>query len=131
MGRVSAVSLPAVESPRPFDAVATSRHAFRQATGLISWCWIWIQERKAARSSARRIQVIETVSLGEKRFVAVVQVDKLQFLIGGSPSAVVLLAQLNVPETFGDVLGKTSTLPRKRSTKRRSANATTQTGVDA
>ncbi len=40
------------------------------------------------------MRVCETVSLGERRFVAVLQVDGERFLIGGSSTAVVLLSQL-------------------------------------
>jgi hypothetical protein len=43
----------------------------------------------------KRLQVQESVSLGEKRFVAIVQVDGQQFLLGGAPNSVSLLAQLN------------------------------------
>ena len=37
------------------------------------------------------------LSLGEKRFVAIVQVDGEQFLLGGSATQVALLAKLEVP----------------------------------
>jgi flagellar biogenesis protein FliO len=48
------------------------------------------------------LKVAETVSLGEKRFVTILQVDGEQFLVGGSPSNIVLLARLEVkPDTFG------------------------------
>jgi len=70
-------------------------------TGLLSRGWTWIQERKAARSGTRRLRVVETVSLGEKRLVALVEVDGLQFLVGGGPTGVVLLSKL---EKFDDVL---------------------------
>jgi flagellar biogenesis protein FliO len=39
--------------------------------------------------------VVETVSLGEKRFVSILKVDGEQFLIGGSTSNVSLLAKLD------------------------------------
>lgn len=46
----------------------------------------------------RRLQVSETVQLGEKRFVAILRVDGEQFLIGGGATGVSLLATLsNVP----------------------------------
>ena len=73
-------------------------------TGLLSRGWIWIQERKAARSGTRRLRVVETVSLGEKRLVALVEVDGEQFLVGGGPTGVVLLSRL---EGFDDVLRET------------------------
>ena len=64
-----------------------------------------------ARFSTRRLRVAETVSLGEKRFVAVIQIDGLQYLIGGGATNVALLAQLNVKESFGDLLKKTMIAP--------------------
>jgi flagellar biogenesis protein FliO len=55
------------------------------------------------------LQVGATVSLGEKRFVAVIQIDGLEFLIGGGATNVALLAQLNKKESFGDLLQETMT----------------------
>jgi flagellar biogenesis protein FliO len=43
---------------------------------------------------ARRLRLCETVALGEKRFVAVVQFERSRFLIGGAPNSVVLLTTL-------------------------------------
>jgi Flagellar biosynthesis protein, FliO len=52
----------------------------------------WINRRTL--SNTRQLRVAETVSLGEKRFVAVVHVEGRKFLIGGGASAVSLLTQL-------------------------------------
>jgi flagellar biogenesis protein FliO len=76
-------------------------------TGLISRAWRWIRERQTARSSPRRLQVAATASLGEKRFVAVIQVDGRQFLIGGGPTNIALLAQLSDNESFSERLQET------------------------
>jgi hypothetical protein len=101
----------------------------------LSRAWKWIQERQVARSSTRRLKVAETVSLGEKRFVAVVEVDGLQFLLGGGATNVTLLAQLNATETFGEVLKETMNPPKKQTVKRmrkRTAQRTAeQTGEQA
>jgi hypothetical protein len=40
------------------------------------------------------LKIAETVSLGEKRFVSILEVDGEQFLVGGSPANIVLLARL-------------------------------------
>lgn len=64
------------------------------------------------KRASKRLTVRETVSLGEKRFVAIVQVDGQQFLLGGAPNSVAMLAQLSgdqvVPEqavpTFSQAL---------------------------
>jgi flagellar biogenesis protein FliO len=50
---------------------------------------IWRSQKKRKALSVR-----ETASLGERRFVAVIQFEQQRFLIGGSPSSVNLLAQL-------------------------------------
>jgi flagellar biogenesis protein FliO len=67
------------------------------------WKWLTRHSRGVlTRGVSRRLRVAETVSLGEKRFVSILQVDGEQFLVGGSPSNVVLLAKLEArPETFG------------------------------
>jgi len=44
----------------------------------------------------KRLRVSETVSLGEKRFIAILQVEDRKFLIGGSSSNVAILTQLDV-----------------------------------
>jgi transcriptional regulator of heat shock response len=46
----------------------------------------------------KNLLVCETVSLGEKRFVAVVQFENERFLVGGSNASISLLSRLeNVP----------------------------------
>jgi flagellar biogenesis protein FliO len=64
----------------------------------------WILQRARAQHSRKNLRVCETVSLGEKRFVAVVQVDEERFLIGGSSSAVSLLTRLQESKTFAAAL---------------------------
>jgi hypothetical protein len=76
----------------------------RKMAERFSQAWIWIQARKTARLDSRRLCVIESLSLGEKRFVSVLQVDKQQFLIGTSSTGVALLASLEVSRSFDDVL---------------------------
>jgi hypothetical protein len=103
---------PALPFPE-FAGGASSRTALN-ASGLLSRAWSWIRARQMARFSTRRLRVAETVSLGEKRFVAVIQVDGLQYLIGGGGTNVALLAQLTVKESFGDLLKETMTVPVKQ-----------------
>ena len=74
---------------------------------------------RCVRSNTRRLRVAETVSLGEKRFVAVVQVDGRHFLLAGGPTNIALLAQLDTKDAFEDVLKKTLTAPRKQAAKRK------------
>jgi flagellar biogenesis protein FliO len=42
----------------------------------------------------RKMRLCETLSLGERRFLALVLVERQKFLVGGSGSSVALLAQL-------------------------------------
>lgn len=56
------------------------------------------------RQNKKRLRVCETVPLGDKRFVAVIQVDDQQFLLGGSSTSISLLAQLEKPTEFAKVL---------------------------
>jgi flagellar biogenesis protein FliO len=65
--------------------------------------WNWLQRRLKTQQAKKRLRVCETVSLGEKRFIAVVQVDGEQFLVGGSSSSVSTLAHLEQPREFSDV----------------------------
>jgi hypothetical protein len=129
IGPNATVSLPVADRSRPFGTGPSALEVLRSATGRLSRVWTWLQERRVARVNSRRLRVIETISLGDKRFVAVVQVDKLQFLIGGGPTAVALLAQLNADETFGDVLGKTTAVRKKRPAQRRPASAKEWSGA--
>lgn len=54
----------------------------------------WLN-RKCALSATKQLRVAETVSLGDKRFVAVVHVAGQKFLIGGGAQGVSLLTQLD------------------------------------
>lgn len=65
--------------------------------------WNWVQEKFRSHQVRKRLRVCETVSLGEKRFLAVVQVDGEQFLVGGSSSSVSTLAHLERSRDFSDV----------------------------
>lgn len=42
----------------------------------------------------RRLKLVETLPLGERRFVAVVNVDGRDFLVGAAPQSVALLTEL-------------------------------------
>ena len=59
----------------------------------------WIQQKGAQKFSSRRMRVAETVALGEKRFVTILQVDGTQLLIGSAAGQVSLLAILDERES--------------------------------
>ena len=64
----------------------------------------WLREKRRTQISSRRLRVCETLSLGEKRFIALVQVDGKNFLVGGAPTNVSLLAQLEGSQPFSESL---------------------------
>ena len=47
-------------------------------------------------SATKQLRVVETVSLGEKRFVAIIHAEGHKYLVGGGATGVSLLAQLNI-----------------------------------
>ena len=47
--------------------------------------------------SERRLRLSETLSLGEKRFLAVVQFQRQEFLVGGTGNSIALLTKLDAP----------------------------------
>jgi flagellar biogenesis protein FliO len=54
------------------------------------------------RRSVRRLRLSETLSLGEKRFLAVVQFQHQEFLVGGTGNSIALLARLDAPGVTPD-----------------------------
>jgi flagellar biogenesis protein FliO len=113
--------------------------AWKSARGRILRSWKRLRAQQIARTSSKRLQVAATVSLGEKRFVAVIQVDGREFLVGGGATNVALLAQLGAKKSFNGVLTKTmnaseETAPRKQTAKRmkkKMAAAVEQVGEQA
>jgi len=82
---------------RPLAAVLKSLDS------LMTQGWSWMQQKMRASRGKKRLRVCESVSLGEKRFVAVIQIDGEQFLVGGSASSVSTLAHLERSREFSDV----------------------------
>ena len=57
---------------------------------------LWQGVRRAIKSrKVRRLRVCETLSLGDRRFVAVIEFDRQEFLVGGSGNSLELLARLH------------------------------------
>lgn len=55
---------------------------------------VWQRPRRALR-------LCETLSLGERRFLALVECENQRFLVGGTTSSVALLAELPAARTPG------------------------------
>lgn len=78
--------------------------AWRKLRSCLQRVWQWLQQQRQTQQRNKRLRVSETVSLGEKRFLAVVQIDREQFLVGGSSSSVCMLTRLASPTSFAEVL---------------------------
>jgi Flagellar biosynthesis protein, FliO len=70
----------------------------------LTWAWKYTRRQLVSRQSRKRLRVCESVSLGEKRFVAVIEVDGEQFLVGGASNSVATLARLEPTQEFSEVL---------------------------
>jgi flagellar biogenesis protein FliO len=80
-----------------------------QAPWVVALKNLWNWTRRAAKARrARRLRVCETLSLGERRFVAVIEFDRQEFLVGGTGNSLELLARLH----DGSVITESS-LPRE------------------
>jgi len=102
MAPASPVEPAPVQKPTPQPIAVES--AKTQATpSTLHKAFAWLRKNYNQRS-VKKLRVAETVSLGEKRFVAIVQVEDRKYLIGGGASGVSLLtaldeARVNMTET--------------------------------
>jgi len=94
-----------VTAPRSGKSfVSILRFLAKSTLSLAADSWSRLQQRLKSQQAKKRLRVCETVSLGEKRFIAVIQVDGEQFLVGGSSSSVSTLAHLEQPCGFPESL---------------------------
>ncbi len=91
-------------SPAGMTAMLPTAPAFWPATlflalrGLTESTWNYLQQNQALpalRKRPRRLRVSETVSLGDKRSVYLLEVDGRSLLIGSSGASIALLAHLS------------------------------------
>ena len=64
-----------------------------------SVCSWWRKIRRVSQRRQKRLRLCESLPLGERRFVAVVEFEQSRFLIGGTQGSLVLLAPLQNAET--------------------------------
>jgi flagellar biogenesis protein FliO len=57
-----------------------------------------------AQRAQKQLRVCESVSLGDKRFVAVIQVDQERFLIGGATNSIAMLTRLQETASFAPTM---------------------------
>ncbi len=100
---LSQASIQSALLTEPESIRRTFAHRWNALLQVLANGWNWLQQRLKTQQAKKRLRVCETVSLGEKRFIAVVQVDGEQFLVGGSSSSVSTLAHLEQPREFSDV----------------------------
>jgi flagellar biogenesis protein FliO len=86
---------------------ASDVHTLPERAGAttVTKIWEWVQRVAKSRRS-RRLRVCETLSLGERRFLAIVEFDQEEFLVGGGGNSLELLARLHE--------GRVITEPRRR-----------------
>jgi flagellar biogenesis protein FliO len=56
---------------------------------------LWQRILSFSRRPPRRLRLCESLPLGERRFVAVVEFEESRFLLGGTSASLVLLARLD------------------------------------
>lgn len=85
------------ETFAPVEAATPSsaRDGWNKAWDKTWELWQWIL--RASRKSPRRLRLCESLPLGERRFVAVVEFERARFLVGGTSASLVLLARLESP----------------------------------
>lgn len=65
----------------------------RSSLEILKQAFSWLR-RSYTPAAKKQLRVTETVSLGEKRFIAIIHADGHRFLIGGGATGVSLLTQL-------------------------------------
>ena len=67
--------------------------------GLLGSLFSWLRGGAPAR---KQLRLVETVPLGEKRFVAIIHAQGRKYLVGGGTSGVALLTSLDEPVSHSD-----------------------------
>ena len=107
--RVTEEPQPVVEEPlRVHEAQAPepklfASHMQPRVPGLMARIWSALTGNRFRRAE-KQLRLGETVALGEKRFVAVLEVEGRKFLIGGGSTGVSLLTALGPAQGFGEGL---------------------------
>src|SRR5271165_6704614 len=75
--------MPACARPDPMRFIALAASRLKVLWSSV----IWRSLVSHARSQRKTLSVRETAALGDRRFVSVIQFERLRFLIGSSPSS--------------------------------------------
>jgi flagellar biogenesis protein FliO len=88
--------------------VATARQKMppmaRALCDVLSKIFSTTQKVFTAKRAPKQLRVCESVSLGDKRFVAVIQVDQERFLIGGAANSIAMLTRLQETVSFASTM---------------------------
>jgi hypothetical protein len=106
MGGTAAVAAQPEPEPQKAEEHAQEKKPYQPRPaqgGLLTRAWMWLQKNNKF-TVTKQLRVSETVSLGEKRFVALVDIDGQKFLIGGGASGVSLLTSLGTGESAAEAL---------------------------
>ncbi len=82
----------------------TQSPAVRIAFDVLSRLFTMVQGLWKTKRAQKHLRVCESVSLGDKRFVAVIQVDQERFLVGGAANSVAMLSRLAEPSSFSSTM---------------------------
>jgi hypothetical protein len=97
------IDAPAKDSaPRP--DVTNQSPAIRIAFDILSRVSTALQKLWKTQRTQKHLRVCESVSLGDKRFVAVIQVDQERFLVGGAANSIAMLTRLAEPSSFSSTM---------------------------
>jgi flagellar biogenesis protein FliO len=91
LGRVFSAQAP---TPRPAKTGWRALHSMR-ALYRMQAAWHWLLSKHVARRSSRELRLVETLSLGEKRFVATIEAGGARYLIGATAGQLSLLTRLD------------------------------------
>lgn len=80
------------------------RSPWRRFTDFVASKAGWFISQIKTQRAKKRLRVCESVSLGEKCFLAVIQVDGEEFLVGGASHSISTLARLERSPEFSEVL---------------------------
>jgi hypothetical protein len=79
---------------RPVTKSWHGLHSMRALSRMQS-VWQWLISKRAERQSSRELRLIETLPLGEKRFVATIEAGGARYLIGATAGQLSLLTRLD------------------------------------
>lgn len=93
MNRLDVDQLAAEEDPITMKTMPVPMNAVWQQTFSLVVS-LWNRIVRMSKRAPRRLRLCESLPLGERRFIAVVEFEQSRFLVGGTSSSLVLLARL-------------------------------------